>query len=355
MSTIWVQYGTQGRTMAKELLSGAGAQELLSRGMKVGLKPNLVLSKPSASGATTDPQVTAGIIEFLQDHGIADITIMESSWVGDSTKRAFEACGYNDIQKQYGVNLLDLKRDRTATFDVDGIALTLCRAPLEVDLLINVPVLKAHCQTKITCALKNLKGCIPDSEKRRYHTMGLHTPIAALNKALPQHLIVVDGIIGDLTFEEGGTPVQMGRVMAGRDPVAIDSYCAELLGYQPEDIDYIPLAQSMGVGSFYTQVIERNQGKGQSLQSVPITRRFQHRISEDQACSSCLGSLLHALQRASENGSPLPDAVVIGQGFQARTGSALGIGRCTKGYSPHVPGCPPSAADILRTIKEHCS
>ena len=35
--------------------------------------------------------------------------------------------------------------------------------------------------------------------------MGLHKPIAYLNKAIKQHLIIVDGIMGDLNFEEGGT------------------------------------------------------------------------------------------------------------------------------------------------------
>ncbi len=50
-----------------------------------------------------------------------------------------------------------------------------------------------------------MKGCIPNKEKRRFHTMGLHKPIAYLNKILKQNLIVVDGIIGgDLNFEEGG-------------------------------------------------------------------------------------------------------------------------------------------------------
>ena len=32
----------------------------------------------------------------------------------------------------------------------------------------------------MTCALKNLKGCLPDREKRRFHALGLTKPIAAL-------------------------------------------------------------------------------------------------------------------------------------------------------------------------------
>ena len=44
--------------------------------------------------------------------------------------------------------------------------------------------------------------------------MGLHKPIACLNKAIKQDLIIVDGIMGDLNFEEGGNPVKMNRILA---------------------------------------------------------------------------------------------------------------------------------------------
>ena len=54
--------------------------------------------------------------------------------------------------------------------------LSVCKRAAEADFLINVPVLKAHCQTLFTCALKNLKGVIPDKEKRRYHTLGYPPP-----------------------------------------------------------------------------------------------------------------------------------------------------------------------------------
>ncbi len=78
---------------------------------------------------------------------------------------------------------------------------------MDVDYLINMPVLKGHCQTNITCALKKTwKAVYLIRKKRRFHTMGLHKPIAYLNKILKQDLIVVDGIIGDLNFEEGGKP-----------------------------------------------------------------------------------------------------------------------------------------------------
>ena len=52
--------------------------------------------------------------------------------------------------------------------------LNVCERAANIDFLINVPVLKGHCQTKITCALKNMKGLIPNTEKRHFHAMGLH-------------------------------------------------------------------------------------------------------------------------------------------------------------------------------------
>jgi len=65
--------------------------------------------------------------------------------------------------------------------------------------MINISVLKGHCQTYITCALKNIKGCITDKENRKFHTMGLHTPIAYLNKVLQQDLVIVDRFMGDIS------------------------------------------------------------------------------------------------------------------------------------------------------------
>ncbi len=72
--------------------------------------------------------------------------------------------------------------------------------------------------------------------------MGLHKSIAYPNKILKQNLIVVDGIIGDLNFKEGGNFIQMNRVIVGKDPVLVDSYVAQLLGYDLEDIPYIKMA-----------------------------------------------------------------------------------------------------------------
>lgn len=327
----------------------------------IGLKPNLVVAQPAHWGATTSPELVAGVIRYLQDHGIHRIVIMESSWVGDCTAEAFQICGYEALSREFGVTLIDLKTDSFEEVDIDGFKINVCRQPLTVDYLINLPVLKAHCQTKITCALKNMKGCIPDMEKRRFHRLGLHEPIAYLNKALRPNVTIVDGIIGDLTHEEGGNPVKMGRVIAGRDPVLIDAYVAELLGYGVSEIPYIEMAAKLGVGSKELgdeDVVELNQADVNLVEEIEPGQeadRLRPWFREMEACSPCVGGLIHALMRLKEQGKLelLPQNIVIGQGFKNQQGQGIGIGACTGGYPGALMKCPPTAKEIVAYLENY--
>lgn len=239
---IRIIYGDNPKQIVKELLEVIKPEEEIDKNSLIGIKPNLVVAKPSSSGATTSPEIVEGIIEYLKSKGYDKIVIMEGSWVGDRTSNAFKVCGYEDLSKKYNVPLIDLQKDNYKGYEINGLKINVCDYAAKVDYLINVPVLKGHCQTNMTCALKNMKGCIPNSEKRKFHTMGLHKPIAYLNKLIKQSLIIVDGMNGDLNFEEGGNPVQMNRLIAGKDPVLIDTYVAHLMGFSIEEVPYITMA-----------------------------------------------------------------------------------------------------------------
>ena len=186
--------------------------------------------------------------------------------------------------------------------------------------------------------------------------MGLHQPIAHLAAVLPTQLTIVDGICGDLTFEEGGNPVPMGRVFAGRDPVLVDAYAASLLGLAVEDVPYIALAAGLGVGTddlAKAEIMESNP-EAKAAQPFRLSRRGQSLasyIEEREACSACYGSLIHALHRLEEEGELNrlglgAKAIKIGQGFRGESGAGLGVGVCTRGLDSSVPGCPPTAREI---------
>lgn len=358
MSKLVVSYGIEPKDMVREALAAIGAASTINSKDKIGIKPNLVVDQPAALGATTSVKVVAGIIEYLQNAGCHNIIVLESSSIGHSTARAFSVCGYDKLATQYGVELVNLKKDKTATVTTADLNIAVCRTALELDYLINVPVLKAHCQTDLTCALKNLKGCIPDREKRRFHSLGLHRPIAALNTALKSNLVVVDGMCGDLTFEEGGNPVPMNRIIVGFDPVLVDAYAAELIGLDPSSIEYITLAEQFGVGSAdlkKAEIIELGTDKHQPvpIPTSPLARQLSKYIDARSACSICYGSLIHALARLKEDRllNQLPEKIKIGQEFSGRKEDGVGIGACTAGISCNLPGCPPKAKEIVEFLR----
>jgi uncharacterized protein (DUF362 family) len=357
---IHVIYGSDCRKMIYEMLENIQLIKDLNVDMHIGIKPNLVVAKPAKEGATTSPAIVEGVIQYLQNHGCKNISIMEGSWVGDSTKRAFKVCGYEDLAQRYKVPLYDLKEDPSVVKQVGDLELHVCQKPLQVDFLINIPVLKAHCQTLMTCALKNLKGCIPDKEKRRFHTLGLTKPIGYLAKAIPMGLIIVDGMAGDLTFEEGGNPVQMDRIIVGKDPVLMDTYAASLLGYTKEDIEYIGVAESMGVGSSdlaAATIQEYDVGLKKSSGFKPSNkvRHLTQKVIAKSACSACYGSLVHALQRLDDKEilKTIKQPIYIGQDFQGQELQGIGIGRCTSKCTQNVTGCPPTATDIIKFIESN--
>lgn len=362
------RYGDDPRSMTLSLLEYADlAGDIGDRNKCIGIKPNLVCPTPASYGATTHPEIVEAIFCYLRECDFQNIIIVEGSWVGDKTSDAYEYCGYRALCEKYGVPFIDTQKDGAHIKDCHGMELSICDCVDSIDYLINVPVLKGHCQTKMTCALKNLKGLIPNSEKRKFHTMGLHKPIAHLAAGIRQDCIVVDHICGDATFEEGGNPVKTDCVMIGTDPVLIDSYACRILGLTDSDVPYIGQASSLGVGSTdmskaVIRVIDEKgnevrSGTGDSIVFKPERQLLDVSIAIDDcdACSACYASFTGALMRLKEEGVRIDDIPVmaIGQGHKDKTGK-YGIGNCCRNYSHFVPGCPPHEDAVYEFIKKNC-
>ena len=310
-------------------------------------------------GATTHAELLEGTIEYLQEHGFRNITIMEGSWIGCGTMLAFKAAGYDRVCRQYDVPFVNLQGDTYKEYDAKGMRIAVCDKAMAVDFMINMPVLKGHCQTVVTCALKNNKGIMPNSEKRRFHTLGLHKPIAHLNTIVPRGFILVDNICGDLDFEEGGNPVRMDRILGCMDPVLTDAYVCESMGFEVDDVPYIRMAEKLGVGNADTSranIIRINEpvyAAGKVHMSGRVKKLASYADPKD-ACSACYGSLIHALNRMDENGQLRKSrpSIAIGQGYQGKRG-VLGVGKCTACFEKSLAGCPPTASKILEFLEEN--
>lgn len=352
-------YGNSYTDMTKMLLMEADLKSMiLGKKTRIGIKPNLVAPSDPAWGATTHPEVVAGIIEYLQENGFENLYMLEGSWVGDRTEESAEVCGFLDLSERYRVPFWDMQKDSASYKDCGGLKLRICDKVRTLDFLINVPVMKGHCQTKVTCALKNMKGLIPNSEKRHFHAMGLHRPIAHLGLGIRQDFIVTDNICGDWDFEDGGNPVEMNRLIAGRDPVLMDAWVSHEMGYRTEEIPYIVMAGELGVGCVdYTQAKVRELNKPVQKLVKPRERKIielQDLVEEVESCSACYGYLIPALDMLRRDGllDKLKTRICIGQGYRGKTGQ-LGIGRCTGGFAHCLKGCPPTENEIYQFLKEY--
>ena len=355
---IYIKSGTEYKEMTKELLEQCDlAGQISSPDLQIGIKPNLVSPTEASWGATTHPEIVAGIIEYLQEKEFAKIAILEGSWVGDKTTEAYEICGYRELSEKYQVPFWDMQKDTGVDKDCGGMALKICSSVEKIDFLINVPVLKGHCQTKVTCALKNMKGLIPNTEKRRFHALGLHKPIAHLNMGIHQDFIVVDNICGDLDFEDGGNPVVMNRIWAGMDPVLIDAYVCQVMHYQTSDVPYVKLAEELGAGSADLSQAEIIFCEETAKKTLPKSRKvveLQDAVEEVESCSACYGYLIPALEMLKNDGlfEKLDTKICIGQGYRGKTGK-LGVGACTCGFEHNLNGCPPTENQIYEFLKEY--
>ena len=367
-------YGHDYKEMTKHLLVFAQLKNMIPENARIGIKPNLVSPTPASFGATTHPEIVAGIIEYLQENSFNNIVVMEGSWVGDKTSDAFEYCGYNALSEKYGVLLIDAQKDSCLAVSCAGMDINICDCARNVDFLINVPVLKGHGQTKITCALKNIKGLIPNTEKRLFHKLGLHRPVAQLQMGIRQNFIVVDHICGDLELEDGGNPVQTDCIMAALDPVLVDSYVCSILGYTAEDVEYIKLAEKLGVGCAdlsrgVIKVLDTDTSSlashsaadsdPQEIKRTPsdILMQICQNVEDVESCSACYGALVPALKRLQAEGkledvmNHIGGKILIGQGNSGKEGT-FGVGNCCRNFQRFIPGCPPSEDDIYNYLCE---
>ena len=172
-------HGKNHKQMTKQLLQAAGlADEIGSRDTPVALKPNLVIGAPASRGATTHPELVAGVLEYLQENGFRDLRVIEGSWVGSRTSEAVQTSGLLDVCRQYRVPFIDLQKDASASYDAKGMQIKVCNEAMRPSFLINMPVLKGHGQTLITqlgkAPLPRTRAARADRASERADPLGFH-------------------------------------------------------------------------------------------------------------------------------------------------------------------------------------
>lgn len=242
------------RKSVHHLLDAAGLPERLRSVSLVVVKPNLVESLQPP--ITTPVDLVDELIGYLQEKS-PQCRIVVGEGTGSveyDTIHCFETLGYTRMAADRKVELIDLNVaplvkknnpycDRWPEMFLPKI--------LDDAFLLSVPVLKVHSLAEVTLTMKNMMGCAPPSHYRRGNSWGksaFHTKIDEaifdLNRYRSPDFTLLDATVGMAENHLWGRHCQppVGRLTAGWDPVAMDSYGAFLLGKRWQDVGHIRLA-----------------------------------------------------------------------------------------------------------------
>jgi uncharacterized protein (DUF362 family) len=244
----------------KALKSLGGIEQLISRGDRVVIKPNISWNRTPEFAANTNPFLIAALVELCRGAGASRVKVLDNTCSSNPTT-SYELSGVARAAGKAGAEVCFVNPSRLREVSIPkGKALSSWAffddfiLKGEVDVLINVPVAKHHSTSRLTMALKNVMGMV-GWDRGALHK-DIHPKIADLNRVVKVDLTVLDayrilknhGPTGGRLEDVDNSPEGARRIVVSTDPVAVDSYGATLFGLRPEDIGFLREAHGAGLG-----------------------------------------------------------------------------------------------------------
>lgn len=247
-----------GRTAA--LLGGMS--RFVVPGRSVLIKPNLLAPHLPEKAVTTHPAVVEAVIRCARDAGArpevgdspgfhAFAKVAAASGIAAATRAAGAPLVSFDDEEEVGAPEGCLCRKFV-------VARAVARAPA----MISLPKFKTHTFTCVTGAVKNLFGCIPGLKKAELHCRfpdaeRFARMLVDLAFTAPARLHLLDAVIAmDGNGPADGEPFPLGLVIAGEDPVAVDSTACRAVGIDPRSIPMLRIGAERGLGNVREEEIE---------------------------------------------------------------------------------------------------
>jgi uncharacterized protein (DUF362 family)/ferredoxin len=223
-----------------------GLSSIVRKDDRVILKPNLEAPRHANTAATTSMVFIERLVELIRLAGARPI-VAEGPFMNYDAKTVFTLTGAEELCHGLDVELVNLNDTETVEVRVPGgkahKKLRIPRIILEADKIVNLPKMKTHHLTSLTCSMKNLKGILPGRDKQLSHVRGLDQAIVDINKVVQSDLIIVDGILAmqgrGPTF---GDSIQLGVIIAGTNDLAVDIACSQMMGLDPDDVKHLRIA-----------------------------------------------------------------------------------------------------------------
>lgn len=242
----------------KALEAIGGISRFVEKGQRVVLKPNMSFARTPDFGATTHPSVVATVAQACIEAGARQVLVL------DHTLQRSELClernGIREACKNIsGVHVLALQ-DRKFFREIkipQGKVLDRVEVMKEVlddSVLINIPVAKSHSTTGVSLGMKGLMGLIWDRES--FHSQfNINQALGDLATVIKPRLTILDATRALATGGPGG-PGEVKKtnlVIAGVDPVAVDSYGVTLVpwygqNFKGRQVEHLLIAHQRGLG-----------------------------------------------------------------------------------------------------------
>ena len=246
---------------------------------KVFIKPNFTFPYYK-EGVTTNPKLLEHLITILKSK--ADTVIIGESDGGNHSWKAqtafknhgmYEICQKNEVEL---VNLSELPSETVESKILSKhVKVELPRLLLEdVDCFISIPVLKVHSMTKISLSIKNLWGCVPNTMRVLEH-QNLAYKLALIANLVKPKIAVIDGTYA--LNKHGpmyGEVIKTNLIIVADNPLAADVLGTKVMGFSPQRIEHLAIADKAGVGTMKIADTEVNKDWKQYEQHFELRRTF---------------------------------------------------------------------------------
>ena len=225
-------------------------------GRKVLIMPNLV--ENFQPPITTPVECVQTLVHYLRKNCSADILIGEGCGaIQYDTFHCFSALGYQDLAAQEQISLIDLNVESSVMLKKSECncwpVMHLPELLFDV-FLISVPVLKAHTLARVTLTMKNMMGAPPPRyyqqdghwKKSLFHA-NIHEAVFDLNRYRTPDFTLLDATVGMQQAHLRGPQCDppKNKLACSFDPVAIDAWGADLLGFGWQTIQHICMADGV--------------------------------------------------------------------------------------------------------------
>jgi len=258
MPTLSVQHVSKDFLTAVEGLLEPFMSSISVSGKSVLIKPNLVEPVPYTTGQTTNPALVEAVVVWCKNMGAKKIAIGEGPSYfqpASALRECFFRTGTADVAKRQGVPWILFDEGPFKTFrhysPETPARFSISEHAFIWDHIINIPVPKTHYLTRVSIAMKNLKGFIKRDEKPSFHhcgTEGIDGSVTSLNMIIRPSLNIVDCT----------APIHRNKccILAGSDIVAVDAVTTALMGMNPQGIGTIQMGCKKGLGEMEVSKID---------------------------------------------------------------------------------------------------